>query len=85
MTKIELVGMEVLIIVSDPWEFGTTHGTGPFLAAVLQIGPDQHVPGKEVVLLRLKTPPLYKGLSCEYFIASPRPYLHRNPKGDRRI
>jgi hypothetical protein len=72
MTKVGLIGMEMSIIVSDPWEFGTVHGTGPFIAKVLQIGIDQYIPGKELLLLQLKTPLIYQDVTCEYFIASPR-------------
>ncbi len=72
MTTTNLVGIEVIIVVSDPWEFLTEHGTGPFIATVIQIGADQYVPGKKAILLQLKNPLIYNGLTCEYFIASPR-------------
>lgn len=72
MNHAPLVGMEVMIIVSDPWDFGTVHGTGPFFGEVLQTGPGHNRPGKLAILFRLKTPLLYQGTSCEYFVASPR-------------
>jgi hypothetical protein len=72
MSKANLVGMEVAIVVSDPWEFGTVHGTGPFFATVLQIGPNEWNPRTDAILLRLESPLIYKGVTCEYFVACPR-------------
>jgi hypothetical protein len=72
MTKAALEGLEVIIVVSDPWEFGTAHGSGPFLATVLQVGPKHWDSGTDAILLRLETPLVYEGITCEYFIASPR-------------
>jgi len=72
MAKDNLIDMEVVITVSDPWEFGTMHGTGPFVARVLQVGVDQHIPGKKAILLQLETPLTYQGVTCEYFVGSPR-------------
>lgn len=67
-----LEGMEVTIVVSDPWDFGTAHGTGPFAAKVLKVGRDDNVPGGYSMLLQLNTPLHYRDLSCEFVVASPR-------------
>lgn len=72
MPKASLVGMEVTIVVSNPWEFGTAHGTGPFVGRVLKVGGAEDAPGRYLVLLQLYRPLDYKDVSCEYFIASPR-------------
>lgn len=65
-----LVGTQVEVTVSDPWEFGTQHGTGPFAATVLRAGRGET--GQEALLLRLRAPLAYRGVNCEYLVASPR-------------
>lgn len=35
MTTTKLLNLPVLIVVSDPWEFGTECGTGPFFGPIL--------------------------------------------------
>lgn len=72
MTVAELVGMRVSITVSDPWDFGTEHGTGPFAAKVLQAGSNYWVSGEDALLLQLETSLSYQGSTCEYFVATPR-------------
>jgi hypothetical protein len=64
MTASGLVGKEVQILVSDPWEFGTQCGVGPF-AAVVE-GADSEL------LLRLETPIPYRGVRLLSVVATPR-------------
>jgi hypothetical protein len=66
----ELKGSTVSVLVSEPWEFGTEHGVGPFTATVFQVneGGDR----EQGVLLQLTAPLTYQGVQCEYLIASPR-------------
>jgi hypothetical protein len=69
MTGSPLVGAKVAILVSDPWDFVTEHGTGPFRATVLQLSDSD--PGGSI-LVQLQNPLVYKGIRCEYIIVSPR-------------
>jgi len=62
--------MEVNLIVSDPWEFGTEHGTGPFTGRIVHVGSSAS--GDVAVLLRLDDPLSFKGESLQCFIATPR-------------
>lgn len=75
MPKPSLEGMEVMIVVSDPWDFGTAHGTGPFVGKVLKVDRDEHVPGGQAILLQLNIPLEYRDVGCEFFVASPRPEI----------
>jgi hypothetical protein len=63
--------MLVEIIVSDPWDWGTDVGCGPLAAKILKwkIGKDSQ---PMAMLLCLLTPQVYKGMECQYFVASPR-------------
>jgi hypothetical protein len=70
-----LVGKTVEMGVSDPWEFETETGTGKMTAKVLQIGREILQPGNEgsiSLLLHVVQPVKYKGVICEFFVASPR-------------
>ncbi len=69
----QLKGMRVVLTVSDPWEFGTAHGTGPFFAAIIGVDMtgDYGDIGKRL-LLRLATVIVFEGTSCEYLVAQPR-------------
>jgi hypothetical protein len=60
-----LVNREVLVTVSETWDFVSACGSGPFLAQIVASGGG-------AVLLRLAQPPVYEGIACEYFVASPR-------------
>lgn len=60
-----LVNREVLITVSETWDFVSACGSGPFLAQIVASGGG-------AVLLRLAQPPVYEGVACEYCVASPR-------------
>jgi len=72
MATKNLIGSDIELIVSDPWEFCSVHGTGPFLAKVTKVGRDSQIPTKEAIQIRFSTPLPYKGMLCEYFITSPR-------------
>ena len=72
-----LVGRDVSIVVSDPWQFGAEVGTGPFEASIrrvfssAQASQTGHVE-EERVLLQLARPFKYDGLKCEHLLAAPR-------------
>ncbi len=69
----KLIGMRVRFTVSDPWEFGTEHGTGPFLATI--VGDNlttRNSHGDQGVLLQLAVPLVFQNTNCEYFVAQPR-------------
>lgn len=66
----------VEITVSDPWEWGTEVGCGPFPAKVLKwkMGPD----GKPTqMLLSFLEPKTFQGVECTYFVGGPRFVGHR--------
>jgi hypothetical protein len=69
------IGAAVEIMVSDPWDFGTLHGCGPFLATVNKVGKEfwtKNSVGAAALLLQLKTPVAYRESHCEFLIASAR-------------
>ena len=43
MSTTSLVNLRVAILVSDPWDFGTEHGTGPFVGTVLDVTDERLV------------------------------------------
>ncbi|HEY7066040.1 MAG TPA: hypothetical protein VII06_31500 [Chloroflexota bacterium] len=71
MALAKLKGRTVQVWVSEPWDFGTEHGCGPFRATVLESGAVDSMPG-DTVLLRLATALEFKGVRCEYLVATPR-------------
>ena len=66
----KLEGMSVTIMVSDPWEFGTVHGVGPFKAKVVKIGKGES--GQLKALLRLDMPIAFEGVRYEFLVAASR-------------
>jgi hypothetical protein len=72
MPSKDLTGTKVNLIVSDPWEFGSQHGTGPFNGRIL--GVSFHCASNEdiAVLLQLDHPLSFEGQSVEYFVVTPR-------------
>lgn len=72
MTASRLEGRRVEAVVSDPWEFVTEHGSGPFGATVVRVGPNSWKSESEALLVRLDGPLAFQGVPCEYFVASPR-------------
>lgn len=72
-TSLSLVGLPVKITVSEPWEFGTMHGTGPFAGQVLLVGSDPNRSEKRTAaLVRLDKPLIFENVTCEFFVAQPR-------------
>lgn len=64
-------GHRISIVVSDPWDFGTVHGTGPFVGVVLaEKGFEEDI--SRNALIKLDAPLEYKGVLCEYFVADAR-------------
>jgi hypothetical protein len=61
----ELKGRQVTFQVSDPWDFGTEHGVGPFPASI-------EAASQQGLLLQLAKPLVYKGLPFRFVVATPR-------------
>ena len=61
----QLVDSKVEFYVSDPWEFGTEHGCGPFQATIFRAS-------SRCVLIRLDTPLTFDGTRYEYIVVAPR-------------
>lgn len=70
MTKLNAIGLELTTYVSEPWEFVSLNGAGPFIAKVLAAKTNE--PGKEMLLLQLHKPLSYRDIDCEYFVATLR-------------
>lgn len=64
----QLDGMYVQLIVSDPWDFVTAWGSGPFKAWIVEI--DNSSPPR--LLLKLERPIEYRDCRFEFLVASPR-------------
>ncbi len=43
MSTTRLVNLRVAILVSDPWDFGTEHGTGPFVGTISDVTDERLV------------------------------------------
>jgi hypothetical protein len=65
MNDAGLVGVAVSMMVSDPWEFGSECGTGPFLGAITDADAD-------TAIIRLDHPISYGGRSFPTAMAKPR-------------
>ena len=65
MTSQRLIGMKVKITVSDPWEFVTENGSGPFTAVV------DHAQG-DSLLIHFESLVMSCGHAYKYFVVSPR-------------
>ena len=72
MSLNDLIGVKVKFFISEPWDFGTEHGAGPFFAKVLKTGNDYWVPSKIAILLQMDTPVIFNDVVCEYLVASTR-------------
>lgn len=70
MSTSTLIGTKVVVLSSDPWDFVTEHGPGPFTANVLRVNESD--PGEGALLVQLQHPLIYRGIRCEYFVVSPR-------------
>ena len=60
-----LTNLPVSLVVSDPWEFGTECGTGPFFGTVTDASTDS-------LIVRFTTPIVYKGRTLRCAVAKPR-------------
>jgi hypothetical protein len=73
-----LIGAEVTVSVSDPWEFGSEHGNNPIPSVIEQCFIRFHgnvgkaVGVEEALLIRVQKPFGYKKIKFEYLLASPR-------------
>jgi len=65
MSPSSLTNLPVALVVSDPWEFGTECGTGPFLGTVADASAD-------LLVIRLASPITYRGRRLFGAIARPR-------------
>jgi hypothetical protein len=54
MSTTNLLNLAVSITVSDPWEFGTECGTGPFAGTITDVASDW-------LIIRLAVPIAYRG------------------------
>lgn len=72
MPSKDLTGTKINLIVSDPWEFGSQHGTGPFSGRILGASFDSSSNEDVAVLLQLDDRLSFKGQSVEYFVVTPR-------------
>jgi len=54
MTALSFINLAVSIVVSDPWEFGSECGTGPFFGTITDANAD-------TLILRLAKPITYRG------------------------
>jgi hypothetical protein len=77
MAMYDLANAKVSLLISDPWDFVTDHGSGPFLGQILQVGPDYWLEkfanrSGKTILIQLSTPLTIEGTRYEYLIASPR-------------
>jgi hypothetical protein len=71
----KLEGMSVTIMVSDPWDFGTVHGNGPFYGVILKVGiitPTSGWGSALAALIRLNATLIFEEVEYEYLVASPR-------------
>ena len=63
----DMEGQVVEVLVSDPWEWGTEVGVGPFGAEVIRICEDEngHI---KMLLARLVAPVQYEGQVCQILL-----------------
>jgi hypothetical protein len=65
MSNFSVLNLGVTITVSDPWEFGTECGTGPFGGIVSDVTSDR-------LVVRLSTPIVYRGRVLSVVLARSR-------------
>lgn len=60
------------MMISEPWEFASEHGTGPFVGEIVSAAAASEATERALILVRLSRPLLYEGSTWEYLIAAPR-------------
>jgi len=65
MTSSSLTNLAVSLVVSDPWEFGSECGTGPFSGVITDASGDS-------LIIRLAMPLSYRGRTFFAGLARPR-------------
>lgn len=65
MSPRHLINSQVDLYVSDPWEFGTECGEGPFSGTVTDVA-------KDALTVRLETPLRYQGKDLVAVVVRPR-------------
>lgn len=65
-----LKNRKITLKLSDPWDLGEQLGWSELEAIIINVKDDGGVPIS--VAIKLVAPFVYKNISCEYFIASPR-------------
>jgi hypothetical protein len=66
-----LLGRELSVIVSDPWDFSSAWGSWR-RATIERLGYAFSTPTTSAILIRLAMPIDYHSTHCEYFVAAPR-------------
>lgn len=64
--------IEVELEVSDPWEFGTAHGTGPFHGRIIKVFLSEVYSGGKLAVLKLDTSLNYKTIRYEFLLIQAR-------------
>lgn len=65
MSTTSLLNLPVNITISDPWEFGTECGPGPFDGTITDATSDR-------LIVRLLSPVVYRGKTLKSAVARPR-------------
>lgn len=65
MNTENLLNLSVAIVVSDPWEFGSECGIGPFTGTVTDTTPEK-------LVIRLSAPIHYRGKTLKTVVAQTR-------------
>lgn len=65
MSTINILNSQIAIIISDPWEFGTECGTGPFIGTISDVT-------NEMLIIKLLTPINYSGKNLQTAIGKSR-------------
>jgi len=58
--------------VSDPWEFCTVHGTGPFHGLLIKLFTSMEYGADKLGVVKLDTPLYFHGMQYEYLLVQSR-------------
>jgi hypothetical protein len=72
--KNNIENISIKIIVSDPWDFVTAEGSGPFRAQIIKTTKEES--GRLRALIKLDTPIMFDKLTYEYLVAENRHLQH---------